>query len=298
MYRAVILFLLLVSALAVSAQVQTVGDVSFAVPDGWQYKPGANFGAMTLSAGQNFWFLAVFSQMPSSGNPENDLLAAWQKIVLAGPDYQGSPPKPWFDIGHSVGYGGKRADGANVNRTTYTRLYVLESGKSFVPVVVVSHDGIMMNATEHIVLDVVGSVRLAPLKAQPIRTSITVADLAGHWVHGAATSTDYYNSSTGQYARTDSAFYGAGYTIAANGSFTYQMSGMVNGRTARDDDSGTVELSGDQVVFKGKNHVVRYRFMNLTQALDGSTVLTLLPAGVEISKLSIIRDRDQWSRKK
>ena len=197
-----------------------------------------------------------------------------------------------------MGYGGKRAEGANVNRTTYTRLYVLESGRSFVPVVVVSHDVIMMNATEHIVLDVVGSVRLAPLKAQPIRTSITVADLAGHWVHGAATSTDYYNSSTGQYARTDSAFYGAGYTIAANGSFTYQMSGMVNGRTARDDDSGMVELSGDQVVFKGRNHVVRYRFVNLTQALDGSTVLTLLPGGVEVSKLSIIRDRDQWSRKK
>lgn len=298
MFRAVILFLLFAAATTVSAQVQTVGDVSFAVPDGWQYKPGADFGAMSLTSGQSFWLLAVFSQMPSSGNAEADLLSAWQKIVLAGPDYKGLPAKPWYDIGHSVGYGGKRADDANVSRTTYTRLYVLEAGKSFVPVVVVSHDGIMMNVSESVALDVIGSVRLAPLKAQPIRNSITVADLAGHWVHGAATSTDYYNSSTGQYARTDSAFYGAGYTIAANGSFTYQMAGMVNGRTARDDDSGTVELGGGQVVFKGKNHVVRYTFVNLTQALDGSTVLTLLPGGVDISKLSIIRDRDQWSRKK
>src|SRR5258708_28290313 len=113
MYRAVILFLLLVSALAVSAQVQTVGDVSFAVPDGWQYKPRANFRPMTLSAGQNFWFLAVFSQMPSSGNPENDLLAPWQKIVLAGPDYHRSPPKPWVGIGHSVGHCGELGHGAS-----------------------------------------------------------------------------------------------------------------------------------------------------------------------------------------
>lgn len=299
MFRLALSVLLLVSApmTTVSARdVQTVGDVSFAVPEGWQYKPGADFGGLVLSSGQNFWLIAVYTAMPSSGNAEADLQAAWKRIVLAGPDYQGMPARPYYDINHSVGYPGKRADDSAVNRATYTRLYVLEAGSKFIPVVAVSREGTLLNQMEHVANDVIGSVRLAPLKAQPIRTSITVADLAGHWVHGMWTSTDYYSTSTGQYARTDSAFYGAGYTISPNGSFTYKMSGMVNGRVARDDDSGTVQLSGSEVIFKGRNHVVRYRFVNLQQALNGSTVLTLLPGGVDMASLSMVRDRDQWSR--
>ncbi|MBZ5522982.1 MAG: hypothetical protein LAP21_12155 [Acidobacteriia bacterium] len=298
MLRLALSILLIFSALTAAAfeEVHTVGDVSFSVPDGWKYQQGVDFAAMALTRDKNFWLMAVYTPMPSSGDASQDVKAAWTRIVLPGKDYQGYPALPYYDINHTVGYPGRRADDSNINRSTYTRLYVLEAGKSFIPVVAVSNDGMVLNAMEHVANTLIGSVRLAPLKAEPVKTTLTVADLAGHWIHGAASSYDFYNRQTGRYESNASAFYGAGYTIAANGSFTYQMSGMVNGRTARDDDSGVVELGGEFVVFKGHNHVVRYRFLNLQQALNGATVLTLLPPAADINTLSIVRDGDMWSR--
>ncbi len=296
MLRFVLSFLVCLYAQVTFAEVQSVGEVSFAVPDGWTYKPGANFGAVVKISGQNYWLMAVYAPMPSSGDPTADLKTAWTRIVLAGKDYQGMPPLPYYDINHSVGYPGRRADDSSVNRSTYTRLYALEAGTSFIPVVAVSPNGQVLNAMEHIAVAFIGSVRLAPLKAQPLKTTITLADLVGHWNHGAASSYDFYNRQTGRYESNASAFYGAGYDIAANGSFTYQMAGMTNGRTVRDQESGVVELSGDLVIFKGRSHVLRYRFINCQQALDGSTVLTLLAENSEVTALTILRDGDQWTR--
>jgi hypothetical protein len=75
------------------------------------------------------------------------------------------------------------------------------------------------------------------------------------------------------------------------------MNGMVNNHRTSDSDSGVIELGGEFVTFRGRNHVVRYRFLNLQQALDGSTVLTLLPPG-DLAHINIIRDSEMWSRKK
>ena len=47
----IIAFLLLICTQAAFGQVQSVGDVTFAVPNGWTYKPGANFGAVVLTSG-------------------------------------------------------------------------------------------------------------------------------------------------------------------------------------------------------------------------------------------------------
>ena len=110
-----------------------------------------------------------------------------------------------------------------------------------------------------------------------------------------ANSISYFNSSTGRYVGSSNTFYGAGYHIAANGTFTYKMSGMADNRMANDDDSGVVELGGEFVVFKGHNHVARYRFLNLQTALNGDVVLTLLPPG-DMAHISIIRDSEYWSR--
>ena len=296
MRRFALLLLVCLSAVSAFAQVQSVGDVSFAVPDGWTYKPGAGFGTVVLSSGQNYWFMAVFAPVPSSGNPAADFDAAWTRIVLAGKDYQGLPLRPYNTIAHSVGYPGLWASNSSVSRATYTRLYVLEAGKSFIPVVAVSRDGMVLNAMEQVAYYLIGSVRLAPLKAQPIKTIITVADLAGHWNHGMATSSTFYNQQTGRYEGSTSAFYGAGYDIAANGSFTYKMSGMMNSNMVGEQDSGVVELGGGLVIFKGRAHEVRYQFINCQQALDGSTVLTLLPDQTQVTAMTILGQGDQWSR--
>ena len=69
MLRLVSALALFFIALPLFAQVQSVGDVSFAVPDGWKYQAGSDFGAMVLTADQNFWLLAVYTPMPTPSAP-------------------------------------------------------------------------------------------------------------------------------------------------------------------------------------------------------------------------------------
>ena len=176
---------------AQNAGVQTMGDISFAVPDGWTYTAGPDYGAMVLKADKNYWVMAAYTPMVSSGDAERDLRIAWQRIVLAGRDYQGFPLLPYTTIAHTVGYPGKRADASSLNRATYTRLYVLEAGKSFIPVVAVSNDGMVLNTMEHIANVFLGSVRLAPLKASPVKSTLTLADMAGDWKSGLGNSINY-----------------------------------------------------------------------------------------------------------
>ena len=279
------------------AQVQNLGDVSFSVPDGWQYAPnaGGGFGMMTMKQNNNFWAMTVFTPWPSSGNANTDLNTAWQKIVLAGGAYSGYPLQPYYDITHTVGYPGKRADASSINRATYTRLYVLETGKSFVPVVAMSNDGQVLNSQEYVANALLGSIRLAPLKASPVKTNLTLADLAGDWTSGTASSLSYFSGATGQFAGSSNSAMGAGYHISADGAFIYKMRGVINNSSASDADNGIVELGGEFVTFKGRNHVVRYRFLNLQTALNGNIVLTLLPPG-DMAHISIIRDSEYWTR--
>jgi hypothetical protein len=174
------------------------------------------------------------------------------------------------------------------------RVYVLESGKTFVPVAFVSQNRLMLDGMEHNARAVVGSLRVAPLKASAIRYSINVADLAGNWTSGIVDSIDYYSSS-GQYQSNSLTAVRYGYTIAANGSYSYKFGGLMNNRMTTDDDTGVVELGGEFVTFKGLRHVSKYRFVNFQQALDGSTVLTLWPA-VDMSQISPVRDSVYWTR--
>jgi hypothetical protein len=287
--------LVLTGAIPAPAQVQTVGDVSFAVPDGWRYQPGRDFGAMVLKTDTRFWVVAVYSAMPSSGDANADFRAAWKRVVLAGPDYRGVPNYDPYNLSDSVGYAGKFYDDSSVDQKTYTRLYVLEAGKVCVPVAFVSQNRNVLDGMEHNARAVAGSVRVVPLKASPIKYSINVADLAGHWTTGLINSIDFYNSS-GQYQSNSLTAVRSDYTIAADGSFTYKFGGLMNNRVTNDDDSGVVELGGEFVTFKGHKHVTRYRFVNLQQTLDGSTVLTLWPP-TDMSQIVASRDSVYWTRK-
>ncbi len=61
-------------------QVQTIGDVSFAVPDGWKYQQGSDYRGMVLIQGKNLRVMAVYTPMPSSGDATTDLKTAWKRI--------------------------------------------------------------------------------------------------------------------------------------------------------------------------------------------------------------------------
>jgi hypothetical protein len=293
--RLVLPLVLCLGALTASAQVQTLGEVSFSSLEGWNYeqKPNEDHATLSSVADQRFIAIVVFTPRPSTGNPDADFQAGWTQLVL-GSNYSGMP-NPIYDINHSVGYPGKQTGSPSTDGKTFTWMYVLETGQSYIPVAVVSSGRYMFDALQHELVAFIGSVRLAPLKAEAIKRSIIVADLAGNWRSGAASTTDYVNSS-GQYAGSSASFYGATYTIAPNGHYTYSMSGKSNGSTVREKEEGVVELSGDLVVFKGTSHTSRYHFINSQLALDGSTVLTLLSEGNEPNSSTIMNYAEKWSR--
>ena len=74
-----------------------------------------------------------------------------------------------------------------------------------------------------------------------------------------------------------------------------QIRRIMNSRPTSDDDSGVVVLEGEFVTFKGHRHVRRYRFVNLQEALDGSTVLALWPP-IDLSQIDSNRDTEYLTR--
>jgi hypothetical protein len=300
MRRWVLAWLLVIVILAAPAigQVQTVGDVSFAVPEGWTYQGSADGGLMLLKQEQNFWIVTVHSPRPTSGNPNADFKNAWLSVVSSVPDFKNSLPgyDPYTTSNKLLGYPGKYFDANSDSRKMYARLYTLETGKAVVPVVVLTVNRQTLDALNHIVEAVVGSVRVAPLKASPIRNALTMTDLVGEWHSGMASARMYYDRYTGAYAGSSNTFYSARYTIAGNGTYTYELGGVWNDRPVQDQDAGVVELGGDFVTFKGRKHTTRYHFVNLQTAIDGSTVMTVLPGQEDPAKANITMLQEQLVR--
>jgi len=280
------------------AQVQTVGDVSFAVPEGWAYQAAQNGGAMVLKQGQSFWIISVHPPRPTSGDQNADFKAAWRSEVSTIPDFQRSLPgyDPYSTNKGVLGYPGKYYDSPSDSGKLYARLYTLETGKVVIPVAVLTVNRQVLDALNHIVEAVVGSVRVAPLKASPIRNTITLADLAGEWHTGMASGRNYYDRYTGNYVGTSTTAYSARYQIAGNGAYTYEMGGIWNNRPVQDKDTGVVELSSDFVTLKGRAHTQRYHFVNLQTAIDGSTVITFLPGQEDPAKANVTMLQEQWVR--
>src|SRR6478609_1357012 len=246
--------LLLIIVAPAFAQVQTVGDVSFAVPEGWTYQASADGGLMLLKQDQNFWIITVHPQRPTTGDQNADFKNAWRSVVLPVNDFRNSMPgyDPYSISNKVLGYPGKYYDANSGSGQMYARLYTLETGKAVIPVMVLTPNRQVLDALNHIVEAVVGSVRIAPLKASPIRNTITMADMPGEWHAGMANARMFYDRYTGAYAGSSTTAYSARYTIAGNGSFTYEMGGVWNDRPVQDKDTGTVELGGDLIIFKGR----------------------------------------------
>jgi len=275
------------------AQVQTVGDVSFAVPEGWTYQASADGGLMLLKQGQNFWIITVHPQRPTIGDQNADFKNAWRSVVLPVNDFRNSMPgyDPYSISNKVLGYPGKYYDANSGSGQMYARLYTLETGKAVIPVMVLTPNRQVLDALNHIVEAVVGSVRVAPLKASPIRNTLTMADLPGEWQMGSAFSKTYYDRYNGAYAGSSNTAYRSSYYIKSDGTYTYDMGGIWNNRPVQDKDVGVVELSGGFITFKGRNHTTSYHFLNLQTAIDGSTVMMVLAGQDDLSKASALQQQ-------
>src|SRR2546421_5694099 len=269
-------FWIFVSAAAAWAQVKSMGEVSFAVPAGWEYelRPGDNHATLTLSKGGNIWVMAVFTPLRSSGDPDADFRAAWTQDVRSM-----SVPEPVYEHKGTAGYQGREGSQNTPDGSRHVFMYVLEADHTAIPVLVISPSRAMFNELLPVISEFVEGIRSGPFKAQAPKTNITIADLVGEWHTGGDSSVNYVDSNTGAYAGSSTVAHSAGYVIAANGTFTQQFAGISNRNIIRGKSAGTVELTSEFIVFKEKpgNRVTRYRFVSYQMAVNGSTVLTLLP---------------------
>jgi hypothetical protein len=291
------LLLIIAMAAPAFARVQTVGDVSFAVPEGWAYQGASNGGAMVMKQGANFWIVSVHAARPTTGDPVTDYRAAWRSEVQTVAAFQSTVLEYTpSDISGTLGYPGKVYSGNNGQ--LFIRLYTLNAGSAVVPVTVITQSRQVLDVMEHLIAAVVSSVRVAPLKASPIRNSLSMADLTGDWKSGTASSRSYYDRYNGSYVGSSMTAVGAEYHIAGNGSFTYRLNGMINNQVTRDQDTGVVELGGEFVTFKGRVRTTRFRFLNIQTAIDGSTVMMLLPVEADKPDIIIASRQEQWERQK
>jgi hypothetical protein len=272
------------------ADVKMIGSLSFAVPDGWQYETSAPDRGDMVWKNSNGAYLIILltAPQPSSGNADRDFALAWRALVET--DARLSLPSPIYDVRGSVGYAGKWSGGAVANRTKEAALYVLQPGRgTFVPVVVVGPNRAVLDALGETVRMVIGSVRIAPLRAAPIKTRIEVADMVGDWKTGNASVVSYVNGSTGNYAGTSVTFAGDYYSIAADGRYSYKFQGLSSGSVVRAAAAGTVEFSSDLVVFheRPSDKLTRFRFVSYEQGLTGATLMTLLPDAYPVTGSNI-----------
>jgi hypothetical protein len=205
-------------------------------------------------------------------------------------------PEPVYDYKSFAGYSGKYGM-ANDAQGRLLWLYTLQTVQSTIPVLVVARNRSDFNELEHQINQVVDSVRLGNVKAQTIKSSVTLADLVGSWRSGADSSINYVDSATGAYAGSSIAAHGQGYRIAADGSYTYQFAGISNRNIVREQGSGRLEVVQDAIVFRDKTGSVRrYRAVSYQHALNGSTVLTLLDANYDVTSANINFYAERWVR--
>ena len=277
-------------SLTASAQVQKLDSVSFAVPAGWnyEYKPGEDHAYMAWeNANGAYCVIFITKPVATSGNPESDFAAVWRRNVEKNP--QATLPTPIYDIRGMVGYPGKFSGSEIENRTKFVWLYILETGRTFVPVQVIAPNRMVLDALQETIRAVLGSLRVAPLVAAPFKATIGIPDLVGDWKYGDASVVSYVSSATGNYSGTSAVFTGEFYTITADGRFTYNFQGMSGGHIVREKAAGVVEFGGEFVIFheKPSNKLKRYRFVSCEQGLSGAWLLTLLPESYEVNSSNI-----------
>jgi hypothetical protein len=139
----VLLFILgCFSAASALAQVQSLGDLSFVVPERWRYdqKPGSDVSSLTRSDGRNFCTLFIIQPFPKSNNLDRHFARAWYGIIT--PEFHDPLPDGILYehrlSGYLAKFKGAISPGRGQNR--YVLLFLLETPSKAIPVVVVASD--------------------------------------------------------------------------------------------------------------------------------------------------------------
>jgi len=304
-----VLFFVLWSSTAAAAQTETFGGVTFTPPKGWtrSTKEGVViFSSVDKSSGR-FCFLTVYAAGPSSGNPQADFTRSWNDVIVkpfkanASPETETNTADGWTAV---AGGSQIESDGtkAVVIMTVFSGFgkavatYAMFNDQSYVAQLDAFNSTIKIDKTIAApkAAEISGVEYIAdPFPDQPgyqpqqpllgsIRKSITTADLAGHWTAGAAAVTSYYSRSTGDYAGTDTVFWGESYDIKPDGTFESHLTARSGNHTTRETDAGKITMSGPFITFTSKTHMTKkYQFVAYMEMPKGGAVLTMIQIGMD-----------------
>jgi hypothetical protein len=309
--------LCLFAAKPIFSQTETLDIIQYTPPAGWAktLKQGAVVYTDINKSTDTFCLLTVYASAPGTGSPKKDFANEWSELVVkpfkgeANPKTQAqTTPEGWQA---TVGGAQIQLDGgikAVAILTVFSgfgktaSVLVIFNDQSYSAQASALIDGIKLDKTKALA-QTTPLVQSNPSPtnqrdpfpdkpyAQPqkplaglLKESITIADLVGTWDSGAASVTTYVDSSSGNYAGTDTTFYTENYAIKPDGTFAHRFQGRTGNHTVREVDSGTITLSGGDVIVKftggnRKGSTYRYQFVAFMTLPNGGAVLSIIHIG-------------------
>jgi hypothetical protein len=129
------------SPITVSAQLQSVGQVSFLIPNGWTYDQKNNNPDIAIISAffetKRLCSLIIGQPVPRSRNPEAGFANAWNEIITPITHYRFRAD---LISEHTsvAGYSGKVAGVVSESNQQFYALFMLQSGTKDIPVTVVA----------------------------------------------------------------------------------------------------------------------------------------------------------------
>jgi hypothetical protein len=304
------------AARPIFCQTETLDIIQYTPPKGWAKttKEGAVVYTAINKTTNAFCLLTVYAGAASAGSPQKDFANEWNEVV-AKPFKADANPKTQTQTtpeGWQATVGGAQIElEGGIKAATIltvfsgfqktTSILVIFNDESYLAQASAFIDGIKLDKTKALAKtaptiqtnpsttiqrdpfpDKPGVQPQKPLSG-PLKESITMADLVGTWDQGAASVTTYVDSSSGNYAGTDTTFYTENYTIKSDGTFDHRFQGRTANHTVREVNSGTITLSGDYIIVKfttgERSATYRYQFIALMTLPNGGAVLSLIHIG-------------------
>lgn len=298
----------LFAAQSIFCQTETLDIMQYTPPKGWAktYKEGAVVYTEINKSTNAFCLLTVYASTPSAGSPQKDFANKWNELIVkpfkadANPKTEIQTEGGWTSVagGSQIESDGIKSFVIMTVLSGYGKtasVYAILNDQSYLPQLDAFMASIKMDKTKALAKtpppvqnNPTPTTQNDPFPDRPgyepqkplmgtLHPSITMADLAGTWDQGAGSVQTYINSYTGDYAGTNTSFYGEQYVIRSDGTFEYKFAGRSSNHTVRESDSGTVILEGGYITVKFKSRSTKkFQFIAYMTQPNGAAILSLV----------------------
>jgi len=289
----------------VFCQTETFDIIQYTPPKGWtrSLKEGVTIYSDVNKSSNAFCILTVYASTVSLGSPQRDFSNKWDELIVRSFKAEPSPKTETQAVdGWTSVAGGSQIEPDGIKSIVIltvlsgygkvVSVYAVLNDQAYLPHLDAFMKSIKLDktrassqTTDQLTIadqisdpfpDRPGYAPQKPLSGT-LNATITMADLAGTWDHGAGSVQTYVDSNSGDYSHTATSFYGEQYLIKADGTFAYKFVGRASNRTVRESDSGNVILAGSFVTFKFKGRLThKYQLIALMNQPSGAAILSLV----------------------